>query len=107
MIFLSFKIAKSPELGENYIRFPIGLQIVWGYADITTGSSGKTVAFPVAFSEIPRVLTTPINVDGGNIHTVSTVRNVTVSNFWAYVYDLALVYNCPRRFNWIAIGKWK
>ena len=102
---MSFELPKNQELGNNYIKFPNGFMIAWGNSDVAKGSSGRTIAFPVAFAEIPKVITTPIYTDGCNVNTSSIVRDVTVNNFWCYVYDLGLVYNSPRRFNWIAIGK--
>lgn len=91
------------ESGAGYIRYSSGLQICWGRVKVNGPiSSTKTkVTFPVAFKQIPAVLTT------GNANYLG--YNVVVGWETAKSFTIGTVADAPvvGETNWFAIGYWK
>lgn len=83
----------------NYTEASVAIQV--GVTTITTGSVNTSVTFPVAFSEVPLVLTTYYDKAGNQI-LKSEIRTPTTSGFTIVTDGSGTVNGAV---NWIALGK--
>lgn len=86
------------------VQFSNGLLIQWGVETITPVANtptGKAVAFPVAYSAVPMVLTTAITTVPGTSVTGSASADITATGFDAYV---TRNNTTNTSVGWIAIG---
>ena len=86
------------------VRFSNGLLIQWGVETITPVSNtptAKAVKFPVAYTSVPMVLTSPITTVPGSSVSGAAPADITVSGFDAYVTRNGATNTSV---GWIAIG---
>lgn len=86
------------------VLFSNGLLIQWGVEAITPVANtptAKAVTFPVAYTSVPMVLTSPITTVPGTSVSGAAPANITVSGFDAYVTRNGTTNTTV---GWIAIG---
>lgn len=86
------------------VHFSNGLLIEWGVETITPVKdtpTAKAVKFPVAYTDVPMVLTSPITTVPGSSVSGCAPANITVSGFDAYVTRNGTTNTSV---GWIAIG---
>lgn len=86
------------------VLFSNGLLIQWGVESITPVANtptAKAVTFPVAYTDAPMVLTTPITTVPGTSVSGSASANITTSGFDCYVTRNGTTNTSV---GWIAVG---
>lgn len=86
------------------VHFSNGLLLQWGVETITPVKdtpTAKAVTFPVAYTSVPMVLTSPVTTVPGSSVTGAAPANITVSGFDAYVTRNGTTNTSV---GWIAIG---
>lgn len=100
--------------GTNYIRYTNGLQICWGRV-INNTTDGKTITFPVAFTNAPQIATTvnhnSDDVAGGKYYIMPYLcqSNNFVCRAWIWDTNNKNWINTTAgiQYSYIAIGYWK
>ena len=99
------EIVDSSSLSSSigYIRYSSGLQICWGGLSLSgpLTATNKRITFPVAFSELPSILTT-YNANIG-LHPIG----IGWESATAFSIGTMDNFNSTGHTSWIAIGPWK